>query len=261
MNRLRPIAVIAWSVLLEAVRRKDVYLLIALCFGLIGLTLTIDFFGMGHLAKFYRETALYLMGTFTALAVILLAVRQLPREFEHRTIYPLLARPVSRATFILGKALGVGLAAVFCYLLFMLVFIPGLYSIGGDLAWGLFGQHVYLQLLQMVVLTAACFLLSLSFTPDAALTLALLLYFAAGLISHISVTLYELSDAVGRLLLQVLNYALPQLALFDLSGKVLHSELWPPLGFQTMAELTGYALVYALVFGAGSYWLFRRRPL
>lgn len=261
MNAICSMFVIARSVLLEAIRRKDVYVLVAICLVLIGVTASIDFFDVGFTTKFYREIALQLMGTFTAIAVVLLAVRQLPREFALRTIYPLLARPVSRTTFILGKAMGIGLAALFCYALFMLIFIPGIYLLGGDIAWPLFWQHMYLQFLQMILLTFACFLLSLSFSQDAALTIALLLYFAADIISQVSVTLYELSDHVGRLLLQAMNYALPQLALFDLSGKVLHSEMWDPLSLRILMALTLYAVIYIGVFATGSYALFRRKPL
>ncbi len=261
MNRLRSIWALAHSVLLEAVRRKDIYLLVALCLALIGITLSLDFFGVVGLVKFYREISLGLMGMFTALAVMLLAVRQLPREFKDRTIYPLLARPVSRWTFLVGKAAGVMLAACFCYGLFMAVFIPGIYHVGGDLAWGLFLQHLYLQFLQMLLLTAASFLLSLLCSADAALTLTFLLYFASELISHISLTLHELSNATGRVLLHGLNYALPQLALFDLSGKALHSEIWRPLPMSVMGELTVYAAIYITLFGVGAHALFRRRPL
>lgn len=261
MNYARAILVIARGVWLEAVRRKDIYVLVLTCLLLIGATYSMDFFKLGGIIKFYREISLQVMGTFTAVAVVLLAVRQLPREFSNRTIYPLLARPLSRGAFIVGKAVGIGLAALFCYGLFMLIFIPGMYLLGGNLSWDIFLQHVYLQMIQMVLLTSVAFFLSLSFSTDAALTLALLIYFASGIYSHISVTLYEFANAGGRVLLHALNYALPQLALFDLSGKVLHDEIWAPLSWGVMVSLTVYAAVYTVLFGAGAYALFRRRPL
>lgn len=261
MNQFGAIWVIARSVLLEAVRRKEIYLLIAICFALIGFVLSMDFFGLGGLIKFYREVSLRLIGTFTAVAVIMLATRQLPREFEQRTIYPLMARPISRWAFIMGKGLGVFLAAVFCFTLFICIYTPGMIFLGGDIAWWLFLQHIYLQLLQMLVLTAAAFLLSLCFSKSGALTMVLLLYFASTLLSSISVSIYELATPMGRSLLTLLNYGLPQVALFDLSGKALHSELWSPLSLPIMAALTLYAAFYALVYGAGAYALFRRRPL
>lgn len=261
MHNLAAIRVIAKSVLVEAMRRKEIYVIILLCCTLIGVVMTLDFFGLEGLVKFYREVALKLMGTSTAIAVVLLATRQLPREFEFRTIYPLLARPIGRFTFLIGKGLGVCAAAVFCFGLFMILYVAGILSLGGDLGWALFLQHIYLQMLLMMVLTSACFLLSLLFNYDAALVMGLLLYAASGILSSTSLFLYDLTTDIGRMLLIALNYLLPQLVLFDLSEKVLHSELWGPVSVATLVILTGYALVYTVVFTGISYRLFRRRPL
>lgn len=267
MHRARCVWVLAKSVLLEAVRRKEIYVIVLVCCALIGVIMTLDFFGLGGLVKFYREVALRLMGISTALAVVLLATRQLPREFEARTIYPLLARPVGRFTFLLGKALGVLAAAAFCYGMFMVLYIVGLLSLGGDLALGLFLQHIYLQLLQMALLTALCFLLSLAMNFDASLVTALLLYFTSGILSSASLAMYELTNTAGRAILVAMNYGLPQLVLFDLSEKVVHYEpllrddLWRPLSLGVMGSLTLYALVYTAIYASVAGVLFRRRPL
>lgn len=159
--------------------------------------------------------------------------------------------------------LGVLAAGAFCYALFMILFIAGsLYLAGPEsIAWPLLGQHFYLQMLQMMILTAACFLLSLSCTRDAALVLACLLFFASGLISSMSVSLYPLTNAVGRLCLILLTYLLPQLAVFDLSAKVLHKEIWSPLEFGLLMQVTLYGALYVIVFSLAAHALFRRRPL
>ena len=261
MKHARAIVAIAHSVVLEAIRRKEIHVLIAASMLLIGLALSLNFFDLSGLVKFYREIALRLMGTFTAVAVVLLAVRQLPREFEQRTIYPLLARPVPRGAFIAGKAVGVLVVATLCYTLFIIIYIIGMRYLDGPLAWGLLLQHIYLQLLQMGLLTSGAFLLSLLVSPDAATTLALLLYFAAGVISHMALALYDLTQMAGRVLMHLLVYILPQFVLFDLSGKVLHSEIWDPLSLKAMLALTAYAMAYSLIYGLGAYALFRRRPL
>ncbi len=257
----RAMAVIAKGVLLEAVRRKDVYVIVLLCCGLIGLAMTVDFFDLEGVSKFYREIALKLMDTSTAVAVILLATRQLPREFEQRTIYPLLARPVRRFTFLLGKLAGVCGAAGFCFGLFMAVFVGGMGAIGGEIGWGLFLQHVYLQMGQMMVLAAACFVFSLALSRDAAMLAGLMLYFTAGFLGDWAVVLHEFAGPAGRAGLWLLTYLVPQLALLDLSEKAVHAEIWEPLGAGTMAGLTGYALVYAAALLGVAHGLFRRRPL
>lgn len=260
-DQVSAIRILAKSVLVEAVRRKEIYVIILLCCALIGVVMTLDFFGLDGLVKFYRQVALQLMGISTALAVVLLATRQLPREFEFRTIYPLLARPIGRLTFLLGKGLGVCAAAAFCFGLFMILYVAGILSLGGELGWGLFLQHFYLQMLLMMILTSMCFMLSLLLNYDAALVIGLLLYSASGIISSTSIFLFDLTTDLGQFLLLVLNYALPQLVLFDLSEKLIHGELWGPVSPAAMAALTAYALAFTAVFTTVSHRLFRRRPL
>ena len=261
MGSGRAIWAIAKGVLLEAVRRKDVYAIVLLCCGLIGLTMSVDFFDVAGLTKFYREAALKLMDISTAVAVILLATRQLPREFEQRTIYPLLARSLSRFTFLLGKLAGVFAAAVFCLGLFMAVFVVGMATLGGGMGWGLFLQHLFLQLLQMMLLASACFAFSLGFSKDAALTVSLLFYFTADAFGGLAVTLHDSAGPMGQGALRLINYVVPQLALFDLSDKAVHADIWPPLGWGTMAALTAYALFYTVVLMGVAHAMFRRRPL
>lgn len=261
MGDLRAMVAICKSVLLEAVRRKDVYVVVLLCCGLIGLTMSVDFFDVEGLTKFYREIALKLMDMSTAVAVILLATRQLPREFEQRTIYPLLARPIGRFTFLLGKLAGVCAAAIFCLGLFMAIFAIGISALGGGIGWGLFLQHVFLQLLQMILLASACFVFSLGLSKDAALTVGFLFYFTADALGDLAVILHDSAGPMGQAGLWALTYGIPQLALFDLSDKAVHVEIWSPLGLGTMAALTVYALFYSVVLMGIAHVMFRRRPL
>ncbi|MCA9426932.1 MAG: ABC transporter permease, partial [Candidatus Omnitrophica bacterium] len=104
---MRSIWLIAKSVLIEAVRRKEIYVIVLMAVGVILMTGTVKFFGYEGMNKFYRDVSLKIMNITAALTVVVLAARQLPREFEKRTIYPLLAKPVGRSTFLAGKFLGV----------------------------------------------------------------------------------------------------------------------------------------------------------
>ena len=257
----RAIRFIAGTVLRESLRRREIYVLVLVACGLIAVILGFDFFGIGGLTKFYREASLKVMGWTTAFAVIVLATRQLPREMENRTIYPLLARPIRRVEFLLGKLVGVLLAGLFCFALFMLIFLLGSLRIQATVPWGLFLQHMYLQLAMLAILSALGFLLSLVVHTDAAITICVLLYALSAVLATVLVHLYAYMDAVGRVLLQILTYAVPQLTLFDLSAKAVHAEAWSPLSWQIMLSLTLYAVVYTGVYFAGAFVLFRRRAL
>lgn len=266
---MRAVWLIARSVLVEAIRRREVYVIVLASLGVIGAVMTVDFFRLEGLSKFYREIALKIMGVATALTVIVLAARQLPREFEARTIYPLLAKPVSRTAFLLGKLLGVMLAAAFCFGLFSAVFLAGTLYLGSGIHAGLFAQYLYLQMIQMLVLATMAFLLSLMMNLDAAITLGAVFYGLSSVLMGAVSYLYDWVGAAGRLMLLALTILLPQLPLFDLSEKTVHAErvtlggewTWTALDAPTMAMLTGYGCVFAAVYFTLALLLFRRKPL
>jgi ABC-type transport system involved in multi-copper enzyme maturation permease subunit len=249
------------TVLIEAVRRREIYVIVLASCLLIGAVLSLDFFQLQGLTKFYREISLKVMSAATALAVIVLAARQLPREFETRTIYPLLAKPVSRTTFLFGKLLGVLLAAAFCLALFMVVFIGGTLYLRGAIPWALFGQYVCLQMVMMLVLATLGFCLSMVLNLDAAITLGVILYGMAATFTSALTFLYEYVGPLQRKVLIFLNYAIPQLALFDLSEKATHSDAWGAVEAPVIAAVTAYGFVFAGVYFGLALWLFRRRAL
>lgn len=258
---MRQVWLVAKGVLLEAVRRKEIYAVVLVSLLLIGGVMTVDFFQLEGISKFYREVALKVMSAATAVTTVVLAARQLPREFTNRTIYPLLAKPVSRWRFLLGKLSGVLMAAAFCFALFMAVFVAGSLYLGAPVPWGLTVQFVYLQLLMMLILASLAFWLSLLFNLDAAITTGLLFYATSAVITSATSFLYDWVGGFGRVVLSGLTFLLPQLTLFDLSGKAVHSEAWPPLEAVVMVQLTVYGLVFVVIYTSLAYFSFRRRAL
>jgi ABC-type transport system involved in multi-copper enzyme maturation permease subunit len=257
----RAVGLIARTVLVEAVRRREMYMIVLTAGALIALVIGMDFFGLEGLNKFYREMSLQVMSAATALAVIVLSARQLPREFEQRTIYPLLAKPVSRLSFLAGKLVGVMLAAGFCFLMFMAVYVIGTLVSGGRVPWMLFGQYVYLQMLMMLILATLGFWLSMVLNLDAAITVGVLFYATASLLTNLTMTLYAFMEPAGQAVLKFLTYAIPQLTVFNLSGKTIHAEAWDPLSSAIVAQLTLYGLAFAALYFGFAALVFRRRAL
>jgi ABC-type transport system involved in multi-copper enzyme maturation permease subunit len=257
---LRNLLLVAKTIAIEAVRRKEIYAIVFVSLVLIGGLRMVKFFDVEGLGKFYREISLKVMNVATALTVILLAARQLPREFKNRTLYPLLAKPITRSNFLLGKFLGVMFAAAFCYALFMILFLLGSFTIKMPINNELFLQFLYLQFWNFAVLGGLAFLLSLLLTIDAAITVSVLLYIFSQVLMSLMSYLYDFLTPLQQTLLMGLHFILPQLALFDLSGKVVH-EIWPPIGSWAILALTAYGAVYMVMYLSASYLLFRRRAL
>ncbi len=255
----RRLNLIAKTIFTEAIRRKEIYSIVLLTVLMLGWGATFRFFNMAGLHKFYQEIALKIMSVSTVVTVIVLASRQLPREFDSRTIYTVLAKPVSRTEFLMGKFLGVVGAGCFCFALFMGVFLSCNFLMRYTIHWPIFLQFVYLQFLLIVLAAGLSFALSLGFNQDASISMALAIFLLGQIFTSTITVVYEYTSPVGQLILKIINYVVPQAALYDLSDKVIHG--WPPIGFGILFLLTGYTAAYVVIFLALSYLMFRRRPL
>ena len=100
------VSVIAVNTLTEAVRQK-VFILFLLI-GLVFIALAVFFaqFTFGEQMKFIKDTCLGVISVITTLIAIVGTAQLLPSEVENRTIYTILAKPVRRFEFLLGKFCG-----------------------------------------------------------------------------------------------------------------------------------------------------------
>lgn len=261
MTSLRQILLVAKGVWLEALRRREIYVIVAVsCLFILALA-QFRFFGLEALSKFYREVALKIMGGATGLTVVVLGARQLPREFESRTVYPLLARPIRRGTFLIGKQLGVAGAGVFCLGLFLILYVLGCLTIGVELYPQLLIQHAVLQVCMLLILTSLCFLLSVLVSFDAAVTMGFLYFLVSSVFANLYLVMYESAVGLSRWIIVGLTWLTPQLMLFDLSEKNVHGDVWPPLAAGVIGQLILYALIFTTAHLLGTLWIFRRKSL
>jgi len=96
---VRPITTVGKGVIIELIRRKDLYvlgmLMVVFCIGAVSARAA----GIKEAATgtFLLNLGMTLSYIFAHLLTLVLAVRQVPSEIENRTIYPILARPVTRS--------------------------------------------------------------------------------------------------------------------------------------------------------------------
>lgn len=157
---IRPIALISRAVMLEVVRRQEffiililvaIYLMAALVFRIVGIE-------DGSTGTFLLNLGMKVSYLACIILVVLTASRQIPFELENRTIYPLLAKPLTRAEYFLGKWAAASLVGIISFVILL------------ALSWGLTPKMEYYNsvLLAQTVLSG-CF----SFMILAAFTLML----------------------------------------------------------------------------------------
>src|SRR6266487_6834980 len=119
---MNTILALSGVVIKELYRRKDFYVLFVLTAVITLLLGSISFFNDPKIARYLKEVVLLLIWVAALVIAITTTARQIPAERENRTIFPLLAKPVSRAQVVLGKFAGCWLACGLALLVFYLFF-------------------------------------------------------------------------------------------------------------------------------------------
>jgi ABC-type transport system involved in multi-copper enzyme maturation permease subunit len=98
---------IASNTLLELIRLKVFYFLLIFALILIGSSAFMVRFTFQEQFQVLKDVSLGAMSIFTWLLGMLATAMLLPKDIEDRTLYTILAKPVPRFEYLLGKLLGV----------------------------------------------------------------------------------------------------------------------------------------------------------
>ena len=98
---------LASNTLLELVRQKVFYFLLIFALLLIGCSSFMGFLRPELQFQVLKDASLGAMSVFNWLLAVLATAMLLPKDIEERTLYTILAKPVPRFEYLLGKLLGV----------------------------------------------------------------------------------------------------------------------------------------------------------
>jgi ABC-type transport system involved in multi-copper enzyme maturation permease subunit len=238
----------------ETVRERVLYNLVffAILMTLCGLLL-------GQLSirqdeKIIKDVGLAAMELFGHVIAIFIGIGLVSKEIERKSLYPLLAKPLSRDELFIGKFAGlsftllVNVAAMAGGMFATLLATRGVAD--AALLKAVFG--IYLSLL-LVVAIATLFSTVTSTALAAVCTVSLLL---AGRFSDVVRNMKQVAPGVPDTLIDVLYYALPNFRNFDLKDKVAYGDFvpWSVLGWITL-----YNAAYITALLAIGLLCFRRK--
>ena len=121
------ILAIAANTLTELTRQKVFYVLLIFALVLIGSSVFMARFSFQQEFQIMKDVSLGAMSIFSSLLAIVATARLIPQDVDDRTIYTILAKPVPRFEYLLGKLLGVLLLLAISVVLMSALFIVVLY--------------------------------------------------------------------------------------------------------------------------------------
>src|SRR5262247_4752114 len=124
---LSRILAITSNTLTELTRLKVFYVLLVFGLLLIGSSIFMAQFSFQQEFQILKDVSLGAIAMFTSLLAIVATARMLPQDIEDRTVYTILAKPVPRFEYVVGKIAGVLLLLAISTLVMVAAFLAVLY--------------------------------------------------------------------------------------------------------------------------------------
>ena len=251
---------LAGVVIKELYRRKDFYVLFVLTALITLLMGSMNFFHDTNIVRILKDVCLLLIWISALVIAIGTTARQIPAERENRTIFPLLAKPVSRGQVVLGKFAGCWLACGLTLVVFYVFF--GVVSGARDnhwplgqlftafwMQWAMLGIVVAMVLLGSVVFTAPLSNATICFVVIAGILL---------LGRHLGKLAVQQAEPL-QTVVSAMYFLAPHLEWYNLRPFLVNGQPMP--GFVDCGLATLYAAVYTALLLVATWIVFRRKPL
>ena len=254
------IAIVAHNTFREAVRDRVLYSLLFFALLMIAAGILVGEISLGIEQTVIVTLGLSAISIIGLLIAVFIGVGLVSKEMDKRTLYALLAKPLRRWEFLLGKFLG---------LLLTLVMNTAIMAVGLFIALSLVSQRtpnmgpsvavaIYFIVLKLALVVALTLLFSCYTTPLLSILYTSGLYIAGLFVVEMRTYDSPTISPAMRALFRWISYVLPNFENFDVMGSAAHARAIPGA---LIWQNTAYAAVYcAIVLGAAAV-VFTRRNL
>jgi len=193
-----------------------------------------------------------------AVLSIALGATGVPSDVENRTIYPIIARPITRWQYIAGKFVGTFLTVAMGLAALSAIFGALIYYYQGSFDWFLPTASAF-ALLEAAVIAAVATTLSTFTSPAVAALLSFMVYlFGTIKIGYFGAMLDRATSSVVKLAGATVYHLLPNLECFNLKAALVHDDAVPT---SYLVQVAVYGVCYAAFVLALGALVFRRKEV
>jgi len=229
----------------ESVRERVLYNLVFFAVLMTFAGLLVGQLSIRQDEKILKDIGLASMDAFGLLIAIFIGMGLVAKEIERRSLYPLLAKPVTRGEFLLGKFLGLCFTLAVNVAMMLLGLFATLLATGRGVDLGLL-KAAYATWLGLAVTTA----IALMFSALTSTTLAAICTFSVVIVGRFSDVIRNMRDVLPDLpepLILIVYYGVPNLRNFDVKNRIVYGD---PVSIGDLGVMTLYAALYcALALG------------
>lgn len=252
MNR---IAIIALNTFRETLRDKILYNLVFFGLLLIGSSVLLSTLTMGEQAKIIQDLGLASIELFGTFIAIFVGIGLVSKEIEKRTIYSIIAKPIPRYLFLLGKYSGLALTLLVNIAIMAAGFFLTLVVSGVGLDPALL-KAIGLIFVELLVITSVAIMFSTFTTPTLSATFTLAIYVIGHLTDDLRILGGKLQNDLTKGVLDGLYYVLPNLDFFNVKGEAVHGI---PIKPSYLVSTVAYGVAYSAAVLVLACLIFQRR--
>jgi ABC-type transport system involved in multi-copper enzyme maturation permease subunit len=227
----------------EAIRERILYNLVV-----FAIVMTLAGLLLGQLSirqdeKIVKDVGLAAMDLFGNLIAVFIGTGLVSKEIERRSLYPLLAKPLTRDEFLVGKFAGLA----FTLLVNLALMTAGLYAtllLTGRRADPLLLAAVYPLYLGLLLVVAFALLFSTVSSSSALASVFTVGALLAGRYSDVIRNMRDVAPGVPPWLVEALYSVLPNFRNFDFKDRVAYGD---PVSPEVLGWITLYGAAYAAV--------------
>lgn len=253
-------AAVAVNTFREAVRDRVLYNLIFFALMMIGAAILVGQISIGVERLVIVNLGLSAISIFGIIMAIFIGVGLVYKEMEKRTLYSLLAKPIRRWEFLIGKFAGLLLTLVVNTALMTLGLAAALFYVSRsfDRSDATIVTAVYFILLELALITALALFFSCFSSPMLSTLYTLGIYVAGVFAPDIKgVSEYSQGPAIAAMA-RFVYYLLPNFHNFNVIAAAAHGEAIP---FALVWHNTLYAALYVTVILIAASAVFSGRNL
>lgn len=245
--------IIAKMSLLENSRKQVFHVMCLLMLAVIAGSTLLTIFTDGVQTKILKDLCMTCLLFGGAAMAIALGATGVPNDIESRTIHPLLARPLTRVQYLIGKFLGtfitVSLGVAAMTVVFGALIMMYQHSIDSSL-----GLAVLFTLLEVAIIAAVAITISTFASPAITTVLTFMIYLAGTIkIGYIGELIEKSQAGLSKGLYLLIYHALPNLECFNLKSALVHQEIIPGLYLSQVAVYGICYIAFMLVVGASYF--------
>jgi ABC-type transport system involved in multi-copper enzyme maturation permease subunit len=254
---MRTILTVTKYTFIEVYRSKVMVSLLFIAMGLILITYVASEFAFGAPAKVSLDVGLGLMSLSNLAIATFIGATLLNREVEQKTLYMILSRPLSRASFLVGKTLGLS-AILFINTVVLTLVTLAVYKILGGNYDSLIPWCGFFSFLESLIVLLFAVFFSLITNTTLSVIFTIVVYVVGQALNDTLKILFAKTNVLFSGILKFSTILIPHFYQLNLKDYVLYKQ---DLSLQYLLTVTAYAICYTAFMYFMISYVFNRKNL